>query len=68
MLRATRVADDMVHSNIVRNYAHTTIPHHLRDLVVTEYGIADLRGQSDAEVAKRLDKIELTVGRIIQSC
>jgi hypothetical protein len=26
----------------------------LRDLVITEYGIADLRGQNDAEVIKRL--------------
>ncbi|MFN3587634.1 MAG: acetyl-CoA hydrolase/transferase C-terminal domain-containing protein, partial [Moraxellaceae bacterium] len=35
-------------------YAHTTIPRHLRDIVVTEYGVADLRGQTDAEVIKRL--------------
>ena len=31
-----------------------TIPRHLRDIVITEYGVADLRGQSDAEVVKRL--------------
>ena len=54
MLRATRTRHDKTESNIVWNYAHTTIPRHLRDLVVTEYGMADLRGQSDAEVIKRL--------------
>src|SRR5262249_8020003 len=31
-------------------YGHTTIPRHLRDIVVTEYGIADLRGKSDRDV------------------
>jgi len=54
MLRATRTRHDKTVSNIVWNYAHTTIPRHLRDVVITEYGIADLRGQSDAEVIKRL--------------
>lgn len=37
-------------SNIVWSYGHCTIPRHLRDLVVTEYGVADLRGRTDAEV------------------
>src|SRR5690606_35980335 len=41
-------------SNIVWNYAHTTIPRHLRDIVVTEYGIADLRGRTDSEVVQAL--------------
>ena len=54
MLRATRRSQGQVVSNIIWNYAHTTIPRHLRDIVVTEYGIADLRGQTDAEVIKRL--------------
>ncbi len=27
-------------SNLVWNYGHTTIPRHLRDVVVTEYGVA----------------------------
>lgn len=36
-------------SNIVWEVPHTTIPRHLRDLVVTEYGIADLRGKTDEE-------------------
>jgi hypothetical protein len=37
-------------SNIRWAYGHTTIPRHLRDIIVTEYGVADLRGKSDADV------------------
>lgn len=54
MLRSTRYSQGQLVSNIVWNYGHTTIPRHLRDMVVTEYGIADLRGQTDSEVIKRL--------------
>jgi acyl-CoA hydrolase len=50
MVPATRTARGRVASNIVWNYGHTTIPRHLRDIVVTEYGVADLRGQSDRDV------------------
>lgn len=53
-IRSTRGEGRKLQSNIVARYGHTTIPRHLRDIVVTEYGIADLRGQSDAEVVKRL--------------
>jgi hypothetical protein len=54
LLRSTREASGKTESNIVFNYGHTTIPRHLRDVVVTEYGIADLRGRTDAEVATAL--------------
>ena len=54
LLRSTREAAGCVESNIVFNYGHVTIPRHLRDMVVTEYGIADLRGRTDAEVAAAL--------------
>jgi hypothetical protein len=37
-------------SNIRWSYGHETIPRHLRDIIVTEYGVADLRGKSDADV------------------
>ncbi len=50
MLRATRAAGRRTTSNIRWNYGHTTIPRHLRDVVVTEYGIADLRGKTDRDV------------------
>ncbi len=49
-LEATRHNGKRLESNIRWSYDHTTIPRHLRDIVVTEYGIADLRGKSDAEV------------------
>jgi len=56
-LRSTREVGSKVHSNIVWNYGHTTIPRHLRDIVVTEYGIADLRGKTDSEIIEELLKI-----------
>jgi acyl-CoA hydrolase len=49
LLRSTRPSKGRVYSNILWNYGHTTIPRHLRDVYVTEYGIADLRGKSDEE-------------------
>ncbi|AVI82345.1 acetyl-CoA hydrolase [Pseudomonas syringae pv. tomato] len=54
MLRSWRESGGEVSSNIVWQYGHTTIPRHLRDIVVTEYGIADLRGQTDATVIERI--------------
>jgi len=54
LLRATRSSQGEVTSNILWSYGHTTIPRHLRDMVVTEYGIADLRGKSDSEVIKAM--------------
>jgi acyl-CoA hydrolase len=50
VLRATRTAKRRTTSTILWNYGHTTIPRHLRDVVVTEYGIADLRGKTDRDV------------------
>jgi acyl-CoA hydrolase len=50
MLRATRNTKGRDRSNILWRYGHTTIPRHLRDMIVTEYGIADIRGKSDREV------------------
>jgi hypothetical protein len=49
-LESTRGAGKKAVSNIRWSYGHTTIPRHLRDVIVTEYGVADLRGQSDADV------------------
>ena len=53
-MRATRSKDGKATSNIVFSYGHTTIPRHLRDMVVTEYGIADLRGKTDGEVVAEM--------------
>ena len=54
MLRAVREAGGKTLSNVLFNYGHTTIPRHLRDIVITEYGMADLRSKSDNEIAKAL--------------
>lgn len=47
-LEATRTGK-VPASNIRWSYGHQTIPRHLRDIFVTEYGVADLRGKSDAD-------------------
>lgn len=57
MLKSTRKKDGVLQSNIVWNYAHTTIPRHLRDIYVTEYGIADVRGKCDRDVAAAMINI-----------
>jgi hypothetical protein len=49
-VEATRQAGAKTQSNIRWSYGHETIPRHLRDIIVTEYGVADLRGKSDADV------------------
>jgi hypothetical protein len=54
MLRSVRTKNGKRTSNIVWGHEQSTIPRHLRDVVVTEYGIADLRGKSDADVIKQL--------------
>ena len=56
-LRSTREEAGRLHSNLVFNYGHVTIPRHLRDIVITEYGIADLRGKTDTEVAAALIRV-----------
>ena len=53
-LRATRDSRGEVTSSIPWSYGNATIPRHLRDIVVTEYGIADLRGRTDGEVVEAL--------------
>ena len=57
MLRSTRTHRGQTQSNILWQYPHTTIPRHLRDIVVTEYGVADLRGKTDREVIIAMLKI-----------
>ncbi len=54
MARSTRNKGGRPVSNIVFNYGHTTIPRHMRDIVVTEYGIADLRGKKDSDVIRAM--------------
>ncbi|WP_338063116.1 acetyl-CoA hydrolase/transferase C-terminal domain-containing protein [Wenzhouxiangella limi] len=54
MLRSTRESGGKRVSNIVWDYPQCTIPRHLRDVFVTEYGIADLRGKTDEECIQTL--------------
>ncbi|WP_338844678.1 acetyl-CoA hydrolase/transferase C-terminal domain-containing protein [Massilia sp. W12] len=54
MLRATHARADQVWSNIVWSVGQTSIPRHLRDIVITEYGIADLRSKTDGECVRAL--------------
>ena len=63
-LRSTRITGKGETSTIVWNYGHTTIPRHLRDIVVTEFGIVDLRGKTDQEIMQQL--INITDSRFQQ--
>ena len=61
MLRAVRGDGGAASSNVLWSYGHTTIPRHLRDVAITEYGIADLRGRSDEDCT--LSMLRLTDAR-----
>ncbi|MGH8108335.1 MAG: acetyl-CoA hydrolase/transferase C-terminal domain-containing protein [Arenimonas sp.] len=54
MFRATREQANTTHSNVLWNYGHTTIPRHLRDISINEYGVADLRGIDDEACIKAM--------------
>ena len=61
-LEATRQPGAKAQSNIRWTYAH------LRDIVVTEYGVADLRGKSDADVIAAMLQVADSRGeRIVDS-
>jgi acyl-CoA hydrolase len=53
-LRSTRMSHGELQSNIVWSYGNTTGPRHLRDVFITEYGIADLRGKTDQECVQAM--------------
>ncbi|MET0284116.1 MAG: acetyl-CoA hydrolase/transferase C-terminal domain-containing protein [Polyangiales bacterium] len=54
LLRASSSRAGKLESNIVWQYGHTTVPRHMRDVFLTEYGIADLRGKTDRECIEAL--------------
>jgi hypothetical protein len=54
MVRSVRESGGKASSNVRFAYPHVTIPRHLRDVLVTEYGVADLRGKSDEEVVQAM--------------
>jgi acyl-CoA hydrolase len=58
MLRATREEPGQpAISSILTNYGHTTIPRHLRDVYVSEYGIADVHGACDEDCVQAMAAI-----------
>ncbi len=57
VLNSTRGDGKEVQSNIVFEYTGCSVPRQLRDIIVTEYGIADLRGCSDEECIIEMIKI-----------
>lgn len=54
MLRSVHIGKNSIESNVVWKYGYCTIPRHLRDIVITEYGMANLRGQSDETCIQRM--------------
>src|SRR5205085_2326861 len=48
LFRATREAGGATRSSVLWSYGSCSIPRHLRDVAINEYGIADLRGVDDA--------------------
>ena len=57
MMKIYRISHGKKSSNIVWSHGQLTIPRHLRDIVITEYGIAALKGKSDEDVIKSLIEI-----------
>ena len=49
LLRAFRDEHGEAVSNLRWNYGYTTIARHLRDVFITEYGIADVLGKADED-------------------
>ncbi len=56
-IRATRGSGKNLRSNIVYNYGHCSIPKYLRDIIVTEYGIAHIKGLPESKIIEEMIKI-----------
>ncbi|OLN28699.1 acetyl-CoA hydrolase/transferase C-terminal domain-containing protein [Desulfosporosinus metallidurans] len=57
MIKSTKGSGKSLKSNIVFSYGHCSVPKHMRDIIVTEYGIADVRGKPEKEVIAEIIKI-----------
>lgn len=57
MIKSTKGSGKSLKSNIVFSYGHCSVPKHLRDIIVTEYGIADVRSKPEKEVIAELINI-----------
>jgi acyl-CoA hydrolase len=56
-VRSTSRRGGGLKSNIVWSYGNATVPRQLRDIIVTEYGVADLRGKSDRDTIVEMLKV-----------
>lgn len=65
MLRAVREGPHGLESNIRWDYPQTSLPRHMRDIFVTEYGVADLRGKSDSECVEAM--LAITDARFVDA-
>lgn len=63
LLKAVRESNGRAESNIVWSYGHTTVPRHLRDIIITEFGVADLRGKTDEACVRAM--LAITDARFI---
>ena len=54
ILKSTKGSGKTLKSNIVFNYGHCSVPRHMRDIIVTEYGIADVKGKPDMYIIKEM--------------
>jgi hypothetical protein len=50
LIKSTKGSGKTLKSNIRFSYGHCTVPKHMRDIIVTEYGIADVRGKPEKMV------------------
>ncbi|MHB8075327.1 acetyl-CoA hydrolase/transferase C-terminal domain-containing protein [Desulfosporosinus fructosivorans] len=57
MVKSTKGSGKSLKSNIVFSYGHCSIPKHLRDIIVTEYGIADVRSKPEKQVIAEIINI-----------
>ncbi|AET69964.1 hypothetical protein Desor_4559 [Desulfosporosinus orientis DSM 765] len=57
MIKSTKGYGKTLKSNIVFKYGHCSVPKHLRDIIVTEYGIADVRSKPEKQVIAELINI-----------
>jgi acyl-CoA hydrolase len=54
VVKSTKGAGRTLRSNIVFSYGHCSVPRYYRDIVVTEYGIADVKGKPDRYIIQEM--------------
>jgi hypothetical protein len=54
VVKSTKGSGKALKSNIVFSYGHCSVPRFYRDIVVTEYGIADIKGKPDHMIIKEM--------------